>query len=469
MMEIKSAAAPETVLESVPAHHFVSARNGCKMCAPLGASIAYRGIQGCIPLIHGSQGCSTYIRRYTISHFREPVDIASSNFTEATAIFGGKKNLDTALDNVTRQYKPEAIGITSTCLSETIGDDIPMILHEYAAERAAFQSVHPETVCPPVFYASTPSYKGTHINGFHTALYSVVSSMVPAVRRESAGERVNIISGFVSPEDIREIHSIMKEYGVPYTLLPDYSKSLDGPSWEEYEKLPEGGTKLCDISSMGKAAGTVYLGKAVQKEQNAGLWLESACGVPLHQVLLPVGIENTDAFFNALTIISGKRMPENQTEIRGRLIDAYIDGHKYCFGKRAIVYGDEDFVLSMCAFLREIGIIPVLAATGAPKIVTESGTDEKLEAVSDDTDFETMLEKSKSLEPDIVIGNSKGYYLSRRLNVPLVRCGFPIHDRVGGQRILTLGYRGTLNLFDLVCNALMEYKQEKAGKGWSYV
>jgi nitrogenase molybdenum-iron protein NifN len=469
MSGITPAAAVKTVPENTAGHHFVSSRNGCKMCAPLGASIAYRGIQGCIPLIHGSQGCATYIRRYVISHFREPIDIASSNFTEASAIFGGKENLSTALDNVTRQYKPEAIGITSTCLSETIGDDIPVILREYTAARAAFQKTHPDLQNPVIFYASTPSYKGTHINGFHTALHSVVTKTVPAVRRESRGESVNIISGFISPEDLREIHTIMKEYGVPYTLLPDYSKSLDGPSWEEYEKLPDGGTKLSDISNMGKAAGTVYLGKAVLSGQNAGLWLCDVCGVPLHQVLLPVGIENTDAFFTALGAITGKAVPAGQTEIRGRLIDAYIDGHKYCFGKRAIVYGDEDFVLSICAFLREIGIVPVLAATGAQKFVTESGTSQKLETISDDTDFETMLEKARSLEPDIVVGNSKGFYLSRRLNIPLVRCGFPVHDRIGGQRILTLGYRGTLHLFDLVCNALMQYKQEKADKGWSYV
>jgi len=445
---------------------FVSARNGCKLCAPLGASIAYRGIRGCIPLIHGSQGCATYIRRYVISHFREPVDIASSNFTETTAIFGGKENLSTALDNVSRQYKPEAIGITSTCLSETIGDDIPAILREYELSAAAAAD---GTQHPAVFYASTPSYKGTHINGFHTAVYSVVAGTVPPVKRRESTGIINIIPGFVSPEDIRELHTILRQYGVGYTLLPDYSKSLDGPSWEEYEKLPDGGTCLSDIARMGTAAGTVYLGRAVEDGQNAGIWLRDVCGVPLHQILMPVGVENTDAFFRTLTDITEIETPGEQKETRGRLIDAYIDGHKYCFGKRAVVYGDEDFVLSVCAFLAEIGVVPVLAATGAKRTAAVRETDTVPETISDETDFETMLEKSRLLEPDIVIGNSKGLYLSRRLNVPLVRCGFPIHDRIGGQRILTFGYRGTLNLFDLVCNALMQSRQDKAGKGWSYV
>jgi len=168
-----------------------STRNACKLCAPLGASIAFRGIEGCIPLIHGSQGCSTYIRRYGISHFREPIDIASSNFTESSAIFGGQGNLVTALDNVARQYRPKAIGITSTCLSETIGENIPMYLKEYEAGHAkkmAATAAVPDASAaseaspvPEIFYASTPSYKGTHIDGFHGhhTLSDVIMAKLP--------------------------------------------------------------------------------------------------------------------------------------------------------------------------------------------------------------------------------------------------------------------------------------------------
>ena len=456
---------------AVPVKNFVSTRNACKLCAPLGASIAYRGIEGCIPLIHGSQGCSTYIRRYTISHFREPIDIASSNFTEMTAVFGGRANLFTALNNITQQYLPQAIGISSTCLSETIGENIPQYIGEYIAYRKKELEKNPNLPVPEILYASTPSYKGTHVTGFHAAICACVAGLVKPeiVSDAERTERINIISGFVSAEDLREIHQILQDYKVPYTLLPDYSKTLDGNSWETYEKLPAGGTKISAIKRMGTAKSSIYLGKAVVPENNAGLWLQEKCNVPLTQVLLPIGIENTDAFFAALNAITGNDTPEKWQYIRGRLVDAYIDGHKYCYGKRAIVYGDEDFVLSICSFLEEIGMVPVLAATGAKKLVKESGTSQKLTVLSEDTDFTTMLERAKELNPDIVIGNSKGFYLSRNLGIPLVRCNFPIHDRIGGQRILSLGYRGTLNLFDQICNTLMQEKQEKAGKGWSYV
>jgi hypothetical protein len=46
------------------------------------------------------------------------------------------------------------------------------------------------------------------------------------------------------------------------------------------------------------------------------------------------------------------------------------------------------------------------------------------------------------------------------LKVPLIRVGFPIHDRIGGQRVLHLGYRGAQELFDRIINALLEVKQE---------
>jgi nitrogenase molybdenum-iron protein NifN len=463
--------------------HFVSTRNACKLCAPLGACIVMRGISGCIPLIHGSQGCSTYIRRYGISHFREPIDIASSNFVESTAIFGGHDNLFLALDNVTKQYQPSAIGITSTCLSETIGENVPMYLKEYLAARAKKTSANqperqPENrteIQPVLFYASTPSYRGTHIDGYHEAIWSVVNAMTEKfIVRKKTG-RINVISGFVSAADLREIHEILGSYRLPYTLLPDYSESLDGGAWEDYQKLPEGGTPLADIAAMPEAAGTIYLGKSVEPNRNAATYLWDHFDVPATNIELPIGIENTDAFFVTLEEMTGQAAPESWGKHRNRLIDAYFDGHKYCSGKRAILYGDEDFVVAMASFLDEIGVIPAITATGAVGEKFEHRIKSVLHnirhdiLIMPDTDFATILDVAKGEKIDFVIGNSKGFYLARQLDIPLIRCGFPIHDRLGGHRILHLGYRGALNLFERICNALMEAKQNAAPSGWTYI
>ena len=42
--------------------------------------------------------------------------------------------------------------------------------------------------------------------------------------------------------------------------------------------------------------------------------------------------------------------------------------------------------------------------------------------------------------------------MSRKLGVPLVRVGFPIHDRIDGPRMLHVGYRGAQQLFDRIAN-----------------
>ena len=83
--------------------------------------------------------------------------------------------------------------------------------------------------------------------------------------------------------------------------------------------------------------------------------------------------------------------------------------------------------------------------------------------------FAEIAEAAPKLQPHFLIGSSKGYSIARRLKVPLIRVGFPIHDRIGGQRVLHLGYRGTQALFDRIINPLLEVKQEASPIGYSYL
>ena len=68
-----------------------------------------------------------------------------------------------------------------------------------------------------------------------------------------------------------------------------------------------------------------------------------------------------------------------------------------------------------------------------------------------------------------MVGNSKGYVIARELDIPLVRVGFPIHDRFGGPRLHHLGYRGAQELYDRVVNAVIEKKQSDSSVGYGYI
>ena len=428
---------------------YTSTRNSCKLCAPLGASLVFKGIEGCVPLIHGSQGCATYIRRYMISHFKEPVDIASSNFSEESTIYGGSRNFITGLNNVIKQYRPHVVGIASTCLSETIGEDIPGHIRQYQEQ---FESISKQL---PVFiHTSTPSYCGSHAEGFHNTVLATVKSLAEFQKKS---HQVNLMPGMISPADIRYLKEIMEDFGLKYTLLPDYSETLDNEYTSEYQLIPTGGTPVHAIRKMGNAQASIEFGSGFYKKNlrksdeavlSAGEYMERQFHIRNHAMPLPIGISVSDRFMEVLSELSGKAVPDRYKKERGRLVDAYVDAHKYVFGKKAMLYGEYDMGTAMTDWLKEIG----------------------MEVYYDQNqDFEEIRAKAEEIKPDMLIGNSKGYYIARERKIPLVRIGFPVHDRFGANRMHHIGYRGTQELFDRVVNALIEYKQENSPVGYKYI
>ncbi len=447
--------------------NYISTTNACKLCKPLGACLAFKGIEGAVPYLHGSQGCATYMRRYIISHYNEPIDIASSSLSEKHAVYGGGPNLKMGLTNVTEKYQPQMIGIATTCLTETIGDDVPMFLREYARDTADAKGL------PDFVNVSTPSYSGTHMEGFHGAVTQVIKQRAKGGPKNNT---VNLLPGFVSSADYRLLKEIMADFDLDCTMLPDLSETMDGPALLEYEKIPAGGTPLASIKAMGRSRTTIELGRTLDNEETGGNELEKTYKIRNHRLGMPIGIEETDLFFNLLAELSGRPVPEKYVHERGRLVDAYVDGHKYIFGKKAIIYGEEDLVVGMSAFLAEIGIFPVLCASGGTSrrlaeaiyAVTAEILPDQPE-VHEGMDFFEISEMAETLAPDLIVGHSKGYPLARKLDIPLIRVGFPIHDRVGGQRILHLGYSGAQQLFDTITNAIIAKKQTDSSVGYSYM
>lgn len=447
-------------------------QNACKLCAPLGAALVFKGIQGAVPLLHGSQGCSTYIRRYLISHYKEPIDIACSNFSEHSAVFGGGANLKLALENVQQQYTPALVGVATTCLSETIGDDVPMFIKEY-------HSMHPGVELPPIVNVSTPSYQGSHMEGFHRAVLATVEALAeqPPEHKREKPKRINLFPGMLSPADLRHLKEMVAAFGLEGMVLPDYSETLDGGLWADYQRIPSGGTTVEAISAAGSAAGSIELGLTLAlRKETAATTLHERFGVPAFRTGMPLGIAQTDALLNALSEISGQPVPNRYIEQRGRLLDTLVDGHKHVNTVRAAVYGEEDMVAGLVGFLTEIGIHPVVCASGGTgsnltKVVqAQLPKQQHAETViMEDADFASIESAVENAQPDLIIGHSKGYAMARRLGIPLVRVGFPIHDRMGGSRLLHVGYEGAMALFDRLANALIDQRQSASPVGYTYM
>ncbi len=446
--------------------NYVSTTNACKLCTPLGAALAFKGVEGAVPFLHGSQGCATYMRRYIISHFREPMDIASSSLGEKQAVYGGGPNLKKGLLNVMSKYRPTLVGVASTCLTETIGDDLPMILHEFRSEFSDMD-------LPELVRVSTPSYSGTHMDGWCGAVKALSDQL--CTEKGPPNQGVNLFPSLISSEDTRHLKEIVLAFGLEATILPDISQSLDGPALEDYALIPTGGTPVSSIRAMSGSLASIELGRCFP-EASGGHSLQSRFGVDLHRIGLPIGLRETDRFFEVLAAVSGKAVPDPFLLERGRLIDAYVDGHKIVFGQRAVIFGEEDLVVGLCSLLAEMGIDVVLAATGSqsrlfPVAIQEvtEGLGRATPLIRSGVDFQDIARDMDQLQPDLLVGHSKGYPYARERGIPLVRVGFPIHDRFGGQRVKHLGYSGAQSLYDRIANAVLARRQSESPVGYGYM
>jgi len=345
------------------------------------------------------------------------------------------------------------IGLVTTCLAETIGEDIERIASQYLLDRGLEGF--------PIITASTPGYGGSHFEGYFFTLKRVIMQLAQPTEKNN---KINIIIPNMSPADIRELKRILAEMKIEYVLCPDFSDTLDRPFERPYTKMSDGGTKLSNIKEMGGGLATIQMGVTIDDNISPGKYLEEEFGVPLYNIPIPIGVENTDTFLNTLVKITSKAIPDNLKNERGRLLDGMIDSHKYNFSGRIAIFGEPEMVYAVTKTCLENGVFPAVIATGSQV----GKLNELLVAALDDisensdilieTDFAHILAASQQAKVNIAIGPSDGRYLTEKGEIPLIRLGFPIHDRVGGQRLLSVGYTGTMMLLDRITNTLLENK-----------
>jgi len=424
--------------------------NPAKTCQPVGAMYAALGIHGCLPHSHGSQGCCSYHRTVLSRHYKEPVMAATSSFTEGASVFGGQSNLLSGLETIFSTYNPDLVAVHTTCLSETIGDDIKQISMKARDDGKIPAGKH-------VIYASTPSYVGSHVTGFANMTKSMVDYF--AEKTGKSNGKVNIIPGWVEPADMREIKRVSKEMGIKTIMFPDTSDVLDGPLTGSFKMYPKGGVTVPELKSTGDSLATISLGPICSGP--AAKLLDTKCKVPVHQLNLPIGLKATDKFIDQLRKVAGVSVPESITRERGVLIDLMADMHQYTYGRKVAIVGDPDQMVSLAEFLVSLDMIPVHVVTGSPgkkfigrieEVTKGLGRSINIAQASDMFQLHQWIRQEKV---DLIIGNTYAKYIARDEDIPLVRFGFPILDRQGHQHQTTSCYTGAVNLLVKILDAIM--------------
>ena len=435
--------------------------NPAKTCQPIGAMYAALGIHNCLPHSHGSQGCCAYHRSTLTRHCKEPIMAATSAFTEGASVFGGQANLLQAITNIFTIYDPDVIAVHTTCLSETIGDDIPQIVSK----------ARDEGKIPPgkrVIHCNTPSYVGSHVTGFSNMVKAMVDYFAESPKGPSVGtapgRAVNVIPGWVEPSDTREIKRLAGELGLQTIVFPDTSDVLDAPQTGKAQFYPKGGVAVEELARTAASRATVCLGPTASEA--AARQLYTKFKIPLESLELPIGLRATDRFVNTLRHLARSPVPASVTEERGRLMDMITDMHQYLYQVRVALWGDPDQLVSLAGFLADLDMRPVYVVTGTPGKQFEKRLETALAGRVPEAKFRQgpgadmflMHQWIKNEKVDLLIGNTYGKYIARDEGVPLVRHGFPILDRVGHSYFPTVGYRGAMRLLEMILSALMDKK-----------
>jgi nitrogenase molybdenum-iron protein beta chain len=422
--------------------------NPAKTCQPVGAMYAALGIHGCLPHSHGSQGCCSYHRSALTRHYKEPVMAGTSSFTEGSSVFGGQSNLMQAINNIFTIYNPDVIAVHTTCLSETIGDDIPQIVGKAISDGKIPEGKH-------VIHCNTPSYVGSHVTGFANMVKGMVEYFAESTNFTE--DTVNIIPGWVEPADMREIKRIVGEMGVPSIMFPDTSDVLDTPQTGKFKMYPKGGTPVSKIKLSGDSQATIALGSLGSGP--AAKLLDVRCKVPCHIIDMPVGLKATDRFIDTLRTVAGVSVPESIMDERGRLLDVMTDMQQYLYDKKVALWGDPDNLIPLVEFLVTLGMKPRHIVTGTPGKKFESrireivGEDVNVKAKGD---MYLMHQWIKNEPVDLLMGNTYGKYIARDEGIPLIRTGFPVVDRIGHVYFPIVGYMGAVRLLEKMLDAIMD-------------
>ena len=430
--------------------------NPLKVSQPVGASLAFLGVNRAVPMLHGSQGCTAFAKVFFVRHFREPIPLQTTAMDQVATVMNADENVILGLATLSEKSKPALIGVPTTGLSETQGTDIHGVVKQ-------FRAAHPEFDAIPVVAVNTPDFTGCLESGYALAVKAMIDVLVPPPLpgppqpggREKTARRkkqVNVLAGsLLTPGDLEHIKELIEAFGLRPVVFPDLSDSLDGHLTEqESSPLTVGGTSVSEIATLGESAATLVIGASLYPAADL---LKERTGVPDTRFATLMGLEAVDEFIATLAEISGQPVPEKIERQRAQLQDAMVDTHFMLGFARVAIAADPDLLYALAQLVTGMGC-EVCAAVAPAKAAILAAVPAAQVKLGDLEDLELA---AREHGVDLVICNSHAGETAKRLGVPLLRAGFPQYDLIGGYQKLWVGYRGTRQaLFDLA-NLLVEH------------
>jgi nitrogenase molybdenum-iron protein NifN len=416
--------------------------NPIKHSQPMGATLAFLGVKDCMPLMHGAQGCASYTKVFFTRHFNEPIAVRNTSVSDITAVLdGGDYSILMAIENIQskeKNIKPSMIGLHTTGLTETKGDDVRGV------------GMHIEI---PYVFVNTPDYEGGMESGWALTVTAMIEQLTESATEVKANKLVLLPHLSMQPIEVEKIKALCEDFGFETYALPDLSTSLDG-YWEEAQgKLSNGGITVDEIRALGSCATVVTVGQSMKKSALA-LQKKNSEIKHLHFDHL-MGLDGCDNFVAELMKIRHIDPKPLMKRWRARLQDAMLDSHFLIGSSHFVITGVPDMLAGMCALIRSVG--------GTIDAAVSTTFSEVLHTIEAENVFVGDLEDARRFfdRADMVISN---FHAERILHsyhhTALVIRGFPNYEELGNQLKNDQLYEGSTYFLFEIANHLRKVKHE---------
>ncbi len=409
--------------------------NPLKHSASIGAAMALQGIDRALPIIHGAQGCTFLGKVLLTKHFREPIALAGTKLFAEDVVMGSDEKLVQCVNGFMDKNAPDLIGVLTSGLVEVKGDDI----------SALVRGLNRGTASGRVLHIPTPDYEGGLEAGYGKAveaLLTLADGSGGAGQRKVPGQITVLAGPHLSPADFNELKEIFSAFELRPLLLPDLS-SLDG-SRQGVSPLALGGTTLEEIRNVGSSEFTIAIGMCMEAPAQS---LNKRFGTEYRTFDGLSDLMEINTFFELLSMLSGKPVPDKYDRQRRALIDGVRDAHFFTAGKKVCIALEPDHAAQQSRLLSWAGMEIALAVIpadgpGAGKIQAAMTT------ISDLFSIEGKF--------DLLVSNSHAEETAKRLGVPLFQTGFPVYKLFGNTARISIGYRGVLGIINEVANIFLK-------------
>lgn len=423
-------------------------RNGCALH---GALKVVNAVDGLVPIIHSSAGCSiqskltdNILGGSNGVHYSGWLETSATAVFEKQVVFGGGSRLREQLKNTIKVQQADLFVVLSGCAPELVGDDVPAMVKEGQDQEF------------PVISVGTPGFKSNVYKGYELAIKAIIERIsYPNLDHKIQKGLVNIF-GVIPNQDLFwegtlvELRKTLAALGLKANTLVGFNQTK-----ANWQTIPNAELNLV-VSPWGL---------------EAARQLEKKFGIPyLYFGYLPVGTADTSDFLDIIgeklsiskdliEIVKKKKEKFLNYQLQ-KLAQSYIT---YDFQKEVALVGETSNVVGISRFLHNSfgQLITTVIITDNPDeelrqqikdlLPTNDSYPTEIIFTSDGKKIDEWLLKSK---PEIILGSSLEQTVADKLSVSLIKISTPTFDKAVLIQTYT-GYTGAIELLQDFSEAIL--------------